>query len=309
MRETLRLWVQGNDEMHYDRNVYRPPSEATSLLLQVTVGCSHNECTFCNMFSGSCFRVSPWEEVESDLREAARTGPHTTRVFLLNGNAFVLSYERLRNIVTAIRAYLPQCETICMYASIPNIQDKTVAQLKELRALGVNELYIGLESGYDPALAFVKKGYTAQEAVEMLQKLDEAGVDYYSIVLTGIAGAHNGVTNAMATAEVLNQVRSAAVFPMSLVVIPGTPIHRQVQQGEFTEATELERLLEVKTLLERLELKRPTMFSSQHNTNTMPLGGMLPKDRAKFIAALDKTLRTADSAALDKAFRRSSRRI
>lgn len=295
--------------MHYDRYVYRPPSEANSLLLQVTVGCAHNTCTFCSMFKDTKFCVSPMAEIKSDILEAARFSPGTKRVFLLNGDAFVLSADTLLEIASFIHEHLPNVQTISTYASILNIFDKSVDQLKQLRAAGINELYIGLESGHDQVLANICKGYTSAQALAMMQRLDQAGIDYYTIILSGVAGKGLGVENALATAALLNQVDSCGVFPMSLVLMEGTKMYDQKRRGDFVEPSEHERLLEVKTLLENLTVKKPTMFSSQHNTNAVPLGGMLPADTQKFIQSLERIMESTDEARLNRLVNRQAKTI
>ena len=149
--------------------VYRPPYEANSLLLQVTLGCSHNKCTFCYMYPDVRFKVCPMEEVEADIEEAARYCPNVKRVFLEHGDAFVLSAERLLKIADAIHRKLPKAETIAMYASIQNIKTKTDEELRQLRAAGIHGLDIGVESGLDAALSYMNKGHTAEEAREQLR--------------------------------------------------------------------------------------------------------------------------------------------
>lgn len=276
--------------MHYDEMIYRPPTEAYTLLLQITSGCSHNECSFCDMYRAVKFKPSPISEIIDDLEEAYIKYPDTERVYLLNGDPFVLSFEKLREIALLIRKYLPKCETITMYASIDSVKNKTVEQLKELRSLGINELYFGIETGHNETLASINKGNTAEDSLEQLKKLNEANMDFLSIIMYGVAGKGKGVENAVATAKLLNEVKTMAIGPMNLNVMAGTPLFEQVQRGEFTEADDLEKLIELKTLIENLDVKNNTFFTCMHISNLVSLNGYLPQDKETFLKSLNETI-------------------
>ena len=171
--------------MHYTGTVWRPPFEFRSLLLQVTTGCSHNGCSFCSMYRKTPFRVSPMEEVRADLEEAARHFPETERVFLLSGDAFVLPAERLLEIAEEAHKALPKLKTISCYASVQNVKNKTVPELKALRAAGINEPNFGIETGLPDLLKAMNKGFTLEEAREQLGKLREAGMDFSANLILG----------------------------------------------------------------------------------------------------------------------------
>ena len=174
--------------MKYTGLTYRPPFEARSLLLQVTAGCSHNQCSFCTMYRDVPFAVETMEQIEKDLREAREYVPNITRVFLENGDPFCLSADKLSAIAIKIHEYLPKVETIAMYASIKNIVEKTDEELSLLRSLGINELNIGVESGLDTALKRMNKGYTAEQALHELKRLNAAGMDFVAKIIFGCAG-------------------------------------------------------------------------------------------------------------------------
>ena len=196
--------------------VYRPPYEANSLLLQVTLGCSHNKCTFCYMYPDVKFTVCPMEQIEADIEEAEQVCPNVERVFLEHGDAFVLSADRLSQIATAIHKKLPNVKTIAMYASIQNIKHKTDAELRRLCDLGIGGLDIGVESGLDAALTYMNKGHTAAEAKEQLLRLTKAGITYSFNAILGCGGADLWCENANATADLINAVQPHLLFIGSL---------------------------------------------------------------------------------------------
>ena len=271
--------------MHYTGPTYRPPFEANSLLLQVTVGCSHNRCSFCTMYRDVPFSVCPWEQVEADIDEASRCFGDATRVFLENGDAFVLSADRLAKVAESIRAKLPRVETITMYASILNIRTKTDEELRCLRELGVNELNIGVESGLDEALALMNKTYTAEEARNELLRLKAAGFDYSLNVIFGAAGAERRLENAEATAELLNALQPFLIFTSTVHADPGCPLYEDMQRGAFAEPTFGEYLEEEEALLERLSLE-DTYFFGAHPSNVLPMRGVLPRDKEAMLSAV-----------------------
>jgi len=274
--------------MHYTGPTYRPPFEAGSLLLQVTVGCSHNKCSFCTMYRDVPFSVCPAEQVEADIDEASHLYGDATRVFLENGDAFVLSADRLTKIAESIHAKLPKVETITMYASILNIRSKTDAELRRLRELGVNEMNIGVESGLDEALALMNKNYTAKEARDELLRLKAAGFDYGLNVILGAAGAKHRLENAEATAELLNATQPYLIFTSTLHADPGCPLYEDMRNGAFVEPTFGEYLEEEEALLNRLMLE-DTYFFGAHPSNVLPMRGILPRDKEAMLNAVRET--------------------
>ena len=271
--------------MNYTGPVYRPPFEADSLLLQVTVGCSHNKCAFCTMYQEAPFSVCPMEQVEADIDEAARRWPHARRVFLENGDAFVLASDRLVSIAERIRAKLPDVETISMYASIQNIRGKTDAELQKLKSLGINELNIGVESGLDSALTRMNKGHTAQESIHELLRLQAAGIDYGLNIISGAAGAGLWRENAEATAVLLNATQPYLIFTGTVHADPGCPLYEDMQRGTFKESTFGEYLDEEELLLNHLSL-RNTYYFGLHPSNVLPMQGILPRDQEEMIQAI-----------------------
>ena len=271
--------------MHYTGPVYRPPFEADSLLLQVTVGCSHNKCAFCTMYRETPFAVCPTEQVEADIEEAARRRPNVTRVFLENGDAFVLSADRLEQIAEMIHAKLPKVQTITMYASILNVRTKTDEELRRLRTAGVNELNVGVESSLDEALRLLNKCYTAKEAKDELLRLKAAGFDYCLNIIFGAAGAAHRLENAEATAALLNKAKPFLIFTGTVHADPGCPLYEDMQSGAFTEPTFGEYLEEEELLLKRLALE-DTYFFGVHPSNVLPMRGILPRDKEAMLEAI-----------------------
>lgn len=260
--------------MHFTGQVYRHPMEGRTQLLEVTAGCSHNKCTFCTMYRKTQFSVSPTDHVEDDLKELKSEGRKITRIFLVNGEPFVLSTRRLIEIGEMINTYFPEIETITCYTSIQNLKNKSLEDLKKLRALKYNELHIGLETAYDPALKQMQKGFTSQEAYENIQKLTEAGMEWDALLMMGVAGKGNRDVNVQATAKLLNAFPPYMVSVMPTSVTEGSDLEVLRDKGEFTESTELEMLEEEKELLRLIEFENAYFFGS-HNYNLVPVSGMI----------------------------------
>lgn len=271
--------------MNYTGTIYRPPFEASSLLLQVTVGCSHNRCSFCTMYRDIPFRAESTEQIENDLKEAALRYRGVTRVFLENGDPFVLSADKLTRIAELIHQYLPAVKTVAMYASIKNIRSKTDAELRRLRDLGINELNIGVESGYDPALDYMNKGHTSAEAVSELLRLKKAGIDYGLNVILGCSGSGNARENALATAKLLNKTQPYLIFTGTMHADPGCPLYDDLRSGAFVENTVGEYLDEEELLIEGLEFENCRYFGL-HPSNVFRVDAMLPGDKKEMLREL-----------------------
>lgn len=277
--------------MHYPRNIYRPPYEANTPLLQVTGGCSHNSCKFCSMYKDAQFRVSPMEEVEEDLAEIRRYYPNADRIYLLDADPFVLSFDKLKVIALKIKEYLPKCETISMYARISNIKTKTIQQLRELRSLGINDLYLGPESGDDETLRKMNKKLTAQEIVEQCKKLEEAEIRYVVSYLNGLAGPERGEIHAIESAKVFNQLKPTYTGSGSLTLFPGTELYEAAQRGEFIESSELERTKELKTFIEHLDTDT---YILTHHTSAVSIGGKFPEKKQEMLDSLQHVIEHFD---------------
>ncbi|MBI9075810.1 MAG: radical SAM protein [Desulfatibacillum sp.] len=275
--------------MNYEGATYRPPVESDSLLLQVTVGCSHNSCSFCNMYRDVRFRVASMEEIEKDLQEARGIYPKAERIFLVNGDAFVLKAETLQAIAGKIVEYFPECQNIGMYASIGNIKTKTDQELADLKNCRINDLHVGVESGSEAVLKQLNKGHTREEAIYHLKRLNNVGINYATSLMLGAAGKGKGVENARLTAALLNEVRPNLIWLGTLGIFKTVPLYEDVLAGRFSLPTELEVLEEEKELLSRISLDN-VILQANHPTNTVPMFGVLPRDREKMISHLNAAI-------------------
>lgn len=290
--------------MHYTGQVYRHPMEAYTPLLEVTAGCSHNKCSFCTMYRETPFRVSPMEHIEEDLKELRSRESSVKRIFLVNGDAFVLSTEKLVTIAEKIKAYFPEIETITGYTSIKNLNSKSLEDLKKLKALKYNQVHIGLESAYDPAIKQMNKGFTQAEAYENLEKLTKAGIEWDALIMTGVAGKGKGKIHIEETAKLLNTFPPYMVSVMTTSVSEGSELEILRDRGEFVECTELEKLEEEKLLLKLLEQEDGYFFGS-HNYNLVPVSGPL-KDKQEIIEVIEKRISNMDDAILNSVILRDS---
>lgn len=290
--------------MHFTGQVYRHPMEANTQLLEVTAGCSHNKCTFCTMYRKTKFAVSPMAHVEEDLQELKRQGQPIKRLFLVNGEPFVLSTEKLVAIGEMINSYFPEIETITCYTSIKNLKNKSLEDLKRLRGLNYNQLHVGLESAYDPALEQMNKGFTQKEAYENIKKLAEAGIEWDAFVMVGIAGKGNSEINITQTAKLINTFPPYIVSVMPTSVTSGSELEVLRDQGAYVESTELEMLEEEKRLLELLQLEDCYFFGS-HNYNTVPVSGHF-KYKQEIIQHIDNKIKELDDDLLNSVIQRPS---
>lgn len=299
--------------MHYTGTIWRPPYEAESLLLEVTAGCTHHKCKFCTLYNDLpfSFRMSPCGDVEADLREVQAAckrwgGQGPARVFLTGANPFVLSCDKLLGIAEQIHRYVPSVKTIGSFARITDITPKTEDMLARLNEAGYDGLTIGMETGDDEALEFMNKGYTSADIVEQCQKLDWAGIHYSFFYLTGISGAGRGETGAKLTAEVCNQLHPVLVGPNMLTVFQNSVLYEEMKRGRWSEESELEKYRELKTLIEQLEI--PTMFAAMGASNAVQLFGVLPRDKDKLLAALDRLTAEIGEDGLER-YRRNLRHL
>ena len=295
--------------MHFDGTIWRPPYEAASLLIQVTAGCTHHSCKFCTLYEDLPFkfRMSPLEDVESDLQEAQlwSTDPialltarlqglprpeRIQRAFLTGANPFVLKSERLLAIADLIRQYVPSIKTIGCFARITDVTLKSDEELASLHRAGYDGLTIGIETGDDEALQFMNKGYTAADIVKQCQRLDQAGIHYSFFYLVSISGAGRGEIGAKATADICNQLHPTLIGVNMLTIYPDSELYQEIQRGNWKEESEIEKYKEIRTLLESLEI--PTQFAALGASNAFQFQGTLPEDKEALAAALDKIIET-----------------
>lgn len=291
------------EKMHFTGQIWRPPFEASSVLLQATVGCSHDDCKFCSLYHGTKFKTAPFSEIEEDLKIVRKYQPRARRVFLTGANPFVFSYNKLVDIALLIHDYLPEVKNIGGFARITDIKAKTLAELKDLRRLGYDRISIGVESGDDITLEFMRKGYKAQDVIEQCLKLQDAGIEYNFTYLNGLAGKGNGSRNALESAKVFSQLRPFALSIVSLTIFPESDLHQEVLDGTYIESSEHERLKEMKTLIANLMMDSPFTLLANTVSNPVPLTGFLPKDRENLIWEIQTIIDTAKEVDL-KQYRR-----
>lgn len=276
--------------MHFTGRTWRPPYEASSFIIQATSGCTHNQCQFCSLYKNECFRMSPLEEWEEDLKELQFYQPTARRIFWTGANPFVMSYENLKTRALMVHEYLVECQTMAMFASIRDIKNKKVWQLKKLKSLGINGLSIGTESGDDATLLLANKGYTAKDIVEQCRKLDEAGIEYYFVYMTGLAGKGNGYRNAINSAKLFSKLNPRFISVDSLTLFKDTELYEMVQKGEFVPAGEKERIKELQIFIKNLQIR--THLFANSVSNFYPTTAYLPKDRKFVISELQYILDT-----------------
>jgi radical SAM superfamily enzyme YgiQ (UPF0313 family) len=283
--------------MDYIGRIFRPPSEAHSLLLQITVGCSHNRCAYCSMYRDQTFRPKPLDTILADIREAAAAGPRFKRVFLCDGDALILPMRRLLPILEAIRTHLPWVQRVGTYGDTRSVGRKTVAELQALREAGLGIVYHGVESGDDETLAFIEKGGTRAECVDTARKLRLAGITHSVIVLLGIGGVARSAEHASHTAQLLTEMDPAYVGALTTTVLEGTPLFEHQSEGRFVLPGKFALLTELRTLIAESALS-DCRFSSNHASNYLPLRSTLPGDRAALLQVLDGVLAERDEGRL-----------
>lgn len=257
--------------MHFTETVYRNPYWPTFPLLQITQGCTHNKCKFCSMYKDVDFRLQPLEWVEEDLKEIAEISPDATTIQLLSANPLVMSFEKLKHILELIDKYLPNIEYIYTQGRVSDLKNKTVAQLKELRALGMKEISLGIESGDDWTLERINKGYTSEDILTQCHKLEEAGIDYWMTFLNGVAGAQHSREHAIESAHIFSQCKPKVVGTGGLTLFPDTPLLQEVQKGEFTPLSESQMLEELLLFVENLTCD--ATFITHHTISGINLTG------------------------------------
>ena len=284
--------------MHYTGTIWRPPYEAYSLLIQVTAGCTHHSCKFCTLYEDLPFkfRMSPLSEVKSDLAEASKYYKNAPRIFFTGANPFVLTTDKLKTLAEMVKKYYPNYQTIGCFGRITDLYNKTVDDLKELRALGYDGITFGVETGNDEALAFMNKGFRSSDTIEQAKKLEEAGISYNFFYLTGISGAGRGEYGGRETAKVFNQLHPQIIESSMLTIYETSELYQEIQKGNWKEESELEKLAELKALIENLTIQ--TRIVTDGASNLIQVRGNLPADKEKLVKYLERLIATADESAL-----------
>jgi len=275
--------------MHYEGNIIRPPSEADSILLQVTVGCSRNKCTFCGTYTGERFRIKQDSIIMEDIAFAATYCRRQRRVFLCDGDALIIPQKRLITILSEIKKQLPWVTRVGLYANAKSLNLKTSDELKELKAHGIGIAYMGLETGDDVTLNNINKGASSEYMIAMGRKAREAGIKLSITVLLGIAGRERSTIHAEETGRVLSAIDPEYVGALSLMLIPGTPLYDDYKAGRFILIEPDEMLKELRAMINATNLTKG-QFHANHASNYLPIKARLPKDKEATIKLIDMAL-------------------
>ena len=281
--------------MRYDSDLlYRPPGEWKSYLLQCTIGCSNNQCTFCGMYKEKKFRIRPTQEILEDI-DMARDyyGPGLQRVFLMDGDAIIIPTQELLKILEKLYTAFPRLEKVTLYAGPRSTLAKSPEELRQLHQAGLSRAYLGVESGSDQVLSFIRKGVDAKQMLLAGQRLVEAGIDLWVTVILGMTGARgeggNWEEHILSTAKMINAMKPRHLSAMTFAPAKGTPLGEDVLAGRFQVCSPDHILEECRLLIEHLDVD-PLHFTSNHASNYLPLKGGLPEDREKFLSLIDQAL-------------------
>lgn len=274
--------------MQYEGSVYRPPSEAYSLIIQATIGCSHNGCSFCPMYWDKKFRARSFEEVYADLQEARRQNPRVRRIFLADGDALCLSAPRLLETLGAISALFPECERVGIYARADNILRKTDEELRNLKGAGLGIAYIGAESGSAEVLRRVNKGETPEQLIEAVHRAEAAGIQASVTFISGLGGRELMEEHAVETGKMIGLMNPSFVGLMTLMIAPGSIISQDLATGRFEPLTSSEVMEELELILTHAQVNRDCVIRSNHASNRLVLKGVLPGDRDRLLAQVQR---------------------
>lgn len=277
--------------MRYVGNIYRPPSEAYSLLVQVTIGCSHNKCTFCNMYKEKQFRLRKQEEVLEDLAWARSQYRRVDRIFLCDGDALCLANKKLLVILDYIRENFPECERVTSYGRATDALRKSDDELRELREHGLTMVYLGAESGSQRVLDAVNKGETVEELITGVQKLERNGIQTSVTFISGLSGRNGWEEHAIESGKMIAAMNASYVSLLTLMVEPPAPMLEQIRSGEFEYLTPEQVLQETCLLLDHARPQKSCVFRSNHASNYVSLRGNLPEDNDQLIEALHRCMK------------------
>jgi radical SAM superfamily enzyme YgiQ (UPF0313 family) len=282
--------------MKYEGIIIRPPSEAESLILQITVGCSHNRCTFCPTYKAQRFRIKSFEEIKEDIDEAAQFGRAIERVFLTDGDALIVPQPRLMEIMSYLKERLPRLRRVGIYANAKGVLKKTPDELQELKEAGLGIIYLGVESGDQVVLERVRKGTTYEKLLQAGRQVREVGIKLSVTVLLGIAGRERSREHAVATGRLLTEMDPNYVGALSVMVVPGTPLYDEQAEGRFVLPTPFEMIEELRTMIAQTDMHG--LFFSNHASNYLALKVRMPKDKGDALRLIDEVLAKRDPALL-----------
>lgn len=275
--------------MHYEGNIIRPPAEAFSIILQVTVGCSHNKCTFCGAYKGVEFRIKDQSIIREDLEFARQYCQRQKRVFLTDGDVLILPQKKLVCLFKKIREMVPWVNRISLYGNTKSIKSKTVAQLKELKRLGLDRVYMGLETGHDRILTAIRKGADSKSMIKAGRNVRESGIFLCVTVLLGIGGIDLSIAHAEATGKVLTRMVPNQISVLTLMLLENTPLYSDYEKGLFHMPDTYGMLKELKVLVSNIHADH-VQFQSNHASNYLPIKGRLSRDKEHILDLIDQAI-------------------
>ena len=290
--------------MKYEGMIFRPPSEADSLILQVTVGCSYNRCSFCGAYQGKSFRIKGFEEIREDIDEASSYSSQIQRVFLADGNALAIHQRELQRILEYVQLRLSRVERVGIYANAKDILRKDVEELKALKNLGLGIVYLGLESGNREILKRIKKNATVDQLIRAGKRVKESGILLSVTVILGIGGVEKSQAHARDTGKVLSEMDPDYVGALSLMVVPGTPLEEEIETGKLALPTPFGMIQELETMIEHCNFTH-CFFASNHASNYLPLRVRMPEEKEDALRRIREVLRRKDPALLRPEFLRA----
>lgn len=276
--------------MYYDMPLYRPPSEAYSLIFQVTLGCSHNRCAFCIMYRKKKFRVQPWEDLKADILEMALTDRGTNRIFLADGDALVVDTDYLVRILTFLYEKFPSLERVSAYANPSNLLEKSAEELQRIQKAGLQMLYFGIETGDDDLLVKIRKGATSQDLITSAQKAIDAGFILSATVILGLAGKKGSKTHAIETARVCSAINPHYLSALTIILEDNNRYFFRCLGEGWALMDKLEILHELRTMIEHLQLNN-CIFRSNHASNYLPIKATLHQDKERLLQEIDNALK------------------
>ena len=269
---------------------FRPPSEAFSLILQITIGCSHNKCSFCSMYKGVQFHIKPFEQIKAEIDYFRSRAKYVNRIFLADGDALIVPTEKLIEILKYIKNIFPECERISTYASPKSLELKSEDELKKIKDNGISLLYIGAESGSDEVLKNINKGVTSKELGDLILKAKKVGFKTSVTFIVGILGEKDFREHAIATGNFISRCEPDYVGILSLMLEENTTIYQEWLKGNFKEADGIDILKEIKLIIENINVTSNIVFRSNHASNYINLKGNLPEDKKRLIQEIDISL-------------------
>ncbi|MBU5257462.1 radical SAM protein [Tissierella praeacuta] len=276
--------------MRYEGSLYRPPSEAYSLIVQATIGCTHNKCTFCSMYKDKKFRIRNTDEIIEDFKIAREKYKYVKRIFIADGDALAIKTKELVKIFSFVKEFFPECERVGIYGSPRAILSKTNEELDKLKSLGLGIIYLGVESGSDKILKDIKKGVTREEMVRAGKMVVKSGIELSITLISGIGGQKDSYEHAVESAKIINEINPNYVGLLTLLVEENTPLYEDVKNGQFTLLTPKEVLLETKKMVENINVEN-CIFRSNHASNYVALKGTLPKDKDIILSQIEEGLK------------------